>query len=594
MTTISQNTNFTYFPKFSNISTDCEKQLNSPNILKMSEILNEIQKKSCEKKFLMKEKINLSNIQMDYLETIKINHIDGNNISIGSIISLEIDDNELILHVVTEETQTKPIDIMFPINLSRPLESCKLSIYNPTDYTDLNNNYKFKYTITATGFDITNKELFDVDTSIIKLDHNKIYSNAIHDIQINKGMFEFVQFNTFDTIEQIQKHETMSNLMKHLEQPSEKRYCINNVLDLNLLNNFFQYFYWVKIVNKNNSKLEIGTKIDLIIGSDVVLSKTITTDTIFDDNYFKFDIDFPNSKLYKYHQMKLVLSQTDNFYHIIVSGSKFKSTMPKSNLNVDYRILFDHDTKWYEPEKRMFISCCGMIGNIAPNQKIEAKCNVLNLFKEYEKKYKIYYETMNFSKSDKEICVFIDNVPFENDNGSKHLQFFTSRELFKYLQQNDHVTNYLTYGINLSNNNVTSCFSEFVEIKENNNDSVISMCYPIFRSADLLRHIDIVRNNIDPNSDYDVSVQLECDQQIIYDFGSINIKNLQRLLIKDKYINLVGKSEKSFFLVIQAPFSKYEEIVNINIVYGFIFSDSFLRRKLAYDKMYTDFIAVEN
>jgi hypothetical protein len=100
--------------------------------------------------------------------------------------------------------------------------------------------------------------------------------------------------------------EFIDRLSMYLPNALEQKF--KHEIDLSMLP--FDYFNWIAIQKENGQNLLINTQIVLLVGEIKVLEYTINTETIFDEeNYYKFNIDFSNNILYKYHTINLLIKK---------------------------------------------------------------------------------------------------------------------------------------------------------------------------------------------------------------------------------------------------------------------------------------------
>lgn len=232
----------------------------------------------------------------------------------------------------------------------------------------------------------------------LKIDNNEIFASNEINLNIKNNI---LRLNKNDdshhnnsgkniTNQYYSKNISFKYLMKYLKQSIEKQYVSKN--HFVLVSVPIDYFNWIKIKKYNGTKFDLGTQIILSIANENVLVDTISELSEFDsegyykfnsEGYYKFNIDIPNCIFYIYHEIKLLIEPdkkqnsntktTDKLYNIIISGSMFKKSIPKSFFN-SY-VIYDHDSKWFELGKKKYVSSSGMFSNVIINKPNENLSN---------------------------------------------------------------------------------------------------------------------------------------------------------------------------------------------------------------------------
>ena len=572
----------------------------------MSQLIEQFEKQEVSKKIICGKKINLNQIQMDWINEIKITCLSDNKIlSQGSDVSLLIGDEEIILHTVDEkklEDYKKHDGIMkinFPNNFIYPFSQVHLLIMSKNDFEniqetsnksqsdrvedlmfeDLTEDVKFE--LEAWGFNVLNKNSISkiISSSYVQpivFDHEFQFSQkgfgfAIHHNQINLNNKDF--HNPYFL--------NMSFIMGYLKKPYEKKYLIDNILNLSNISSSFDYFYWIRIRNRDGSKINLETKIWLEIGGSNVLEiNVVDKQTQFEsDNYFKFPIDLTSNKFFKYHDMKLFIGELTNNYEIVVRGSQLKSTIPKYFF--DCVIIFNHDPKWFVDGEKRYISCSGMFANQISNKKksVLNELELMALFKKYEADKLVYANLIKSESGLVDTLILIDNKQLISEICNYGLMFLVSKLFKEYLIEGKYLdlnkSKYFSIGYNYlldKNMKPTIC-----EINDNN---TIDLYWEIKRCADMISCVDLI-TRFDTKSTYEFKAWIKYNNTIIYDFGIVkSSKNIQ-LKCTNEIINLVNKLYGQTFLVIEIPKSKIKDWEVVSISINYIYSDTEFRRSLA-------------
>jgi hypothetical protein len=591
---------------------------NKTPIIKITELQNRFEKKEISKKYILDTKFNLDIIQMDWIEQININYLDMEEkklLPIDTIISLVVDEEEIILHTISNEKlndiekNNNFVKINLPNKFLYHHNSVYLQIYLPenkfNDIENLTNELKFE--IEFNGYDILNKDSLlsniDLNTSIIEFDHDSFYSPINFDLGIYHMRLGINQYHKNNNIDQniifnIGNSNTLSMkyVMDYLKKPYEKKYIIGNLFNLENLSEF-NYFRWIKIRNIEKNKLANGFVLQLLIGGNVELEYEINPDTIFDlDNYFKFEIDFPNKFLHKYHELHFKICPKNNNsknYDVIINGCDFRSTIPKMFSNSN--IVFNHDSKWYIQGEKEYICICGTIGNRfnnKPSQNSIINTDRIKLFKKLkdENIVDIFDIELPFSNGKKEICVFI-NTDLKNLYKSTEynpLMFLYDSDFKKYLEKNNLLkTDSFSFGSNeLVKSDTTYDICEVI------GKSLLKLHYIIQRHGDMIKHIDLYIKNysskLNKLDKYKINVWIEYESNKIYDFGFIDIEDKIRLVPPNKKIINLLRTSSNLYLVIEIPDSKCYDWNHIDISLGLIYAETATRRTLAQLKDYLD------
>lgn len=134
-----------------------------------------------------------------------------------------------------------------------------------------------------------------------------------------------------------------------------KEYIVPKKFNTSCLNDDFHYITNIKIQPFDNfiniTQLYHCDKMTMMIGGtefqEIITDGKKCTD---ENDFITFDIDFPTSVFYKYHdQILSFVLNNNNLYKIIVFGFKFDNFKPiESNI---LHIIYDHDSKYYQKDK---------------------------------------------------------------------------------------------------------------------------------------------------------------------------------------------------------------------------------------------------
>lgn len=556
------------------------------NIKSMTKLFDEFEKKEISSSLRSKNKIDLKLIPIDWINDVNISIINDNyksTLPLGTIISLLIGDDEVILH-----NNNDIITINLPNNFLYYKTTVFLLINLPDKFDEsiTNTNFLFEFN----GWKINNKDIINnLQNVIIKFDNVDLYSNY------NMGIFDYeLKINT-DNLKS--PYIYMNYLMNYLKKKTfDKNYIIKNTFDLSNLS-YYNYFYWIKIKKFDDFKLPLNTLIQLILGDNCVLTYTINNDTRFDElNYFTFNIDFPNNILYKDDSiiLKITLPEDkiiiddeilqDDYYStfkIIINGTNFKVSTPKMFFNINTHICFNHDSKWFIKDEKEFNSSYGKIF-----KKIKSyESDILTLFKKLYKDKLLTFDMIEIGDIQneniiKELSIFAD-IDFKNNKDTvdvNSIMFLVYSDLEKYLQYNKFlINNYNSSSYSFGSNqnygivNFDSC--ELI------NEQTCKIYFKILNNPDFIKHIDLqIINSFEKT--YYFNAYIEFDNIKVFDFGNMTINKNIRLDCDNKYISLLYKRGARINLVIEVPHNKFFNWKNINLSVGYIYSDTKTRQQV--------------
>lgn len=585
--------------------------------------------------------LNLSSIKLDWIETINIQT--NNYLPKGTTFSLLVSNEEIIIETIQTQTKNHELKLNLPNNFLYLESNIYLQINLPDDSN--NSNYDFIYNFY--GWEIINKQdiLNDyVANSIIYIDNDK-YTNLGLDMGIYKNQLKLhikhylktISSNTpicihYETLSTIK----MSYLMSYLKKPFEKEYIINNLFCLSKVEQF-GYFYWIKLRTETKQKLQINTEINVVIGDIIYLSYVVDNNTIFDDeNYFKFNIDFPTNKFYKYESLYLNIKLPTNIINmnlnIIINGTSFKSSTPKTFNNSHTTIYFDHDTKWFIPGVKELKTSSGYIRQSTMNSNIirikNYSTDILSLFFNKLKQLNLLeINKLELNSEIKETGIFA-NIDFDNfminfDDSNidvfniDFLNFINEKKYFDNLYEPNPKLKYLSsefLNINpinfliafqikkilyenniIESENQTFSFGSILSLgwrnmmmceiinNKDNNNSKYKIYYNLPRNnIDIIKYIEIdFKTSIDDISG-NINISIGKSDNKLYDFGLIKMMKKIKLECVNMYVNRLYSEE--LFLIVELDkcdfdkYSNYWKTININV--GKYVSDLNFRRNL--------------
>lgn len=641
--TLSSSNNLVANNNFKHTNQIRTEEKNYP-ILSITEIFNKFQKKEISKKITADDKVNLSLIPIDWINTINVSIVKPNTkkipfgyeaLPLGTNICLIIGDDEIILYSVNDDKNNK-FKINIPNNFLYKNTTVFLKINLPNEkineiIDNLTCDFNFQYEFD--GWEITNKNIVsEFVNMIILFNDDALYSNFScgiynHDLklkiknyydtinnQISYGKFGSESFYSYFPIDSDKPSNVkMSYLMGYLKKPFEKKYIINNKLCLsNLIN--FDYFYWIKIKNFDNSKLCVGTKIKLKIGDNIELIKEITNNDIFDidqENYYKYEIDFPNSVLFKNLDIQLGIKlgndkldkniydndsddddDDDNYgynqFDIIINGSCFKVSTPQIFFNTNTVISYEHNSKWFIPDEKEFISVGGYIHNKHANLSSMTEDELVGIYKKLKKQNLLSINKIELDSGFTDTCIFADadleifrKKKSQLQKNIDGLYFLISGQIKRYFDENNILIK------NTDSESFSFGSNKFIgltnyEICELTNMSTYKMYLKIFKESDIIKHIDLEFKNLklNNNNKYEFNAWIEHDSKIIYDFGKKNFNKKIRLSCEKKYVSMLNLLNVTF-LVIEIPCDKLNDWKNISMSIGQIYSDRTMRMNIA-------------
>lgn len=215
---------------------------------------------------------------------------------------------------------------------------------------------------------------------------------------------------------------------------------------------------------------------------------------------------------------------------------------------------------------------------------------LIDKFEYYKEKNLVYFDKIKLDGGIEENCIFIDDDLINDNHGINPLIFLYDIELFRYIMNKNYFD---TPGYSFGLNN----FYNLTLIKNKNpinSTKDIKLYYKIKTDADMFRHIDLYFYNL-ISFEYSFNAWIECDNQVLYNFGKINLKNKIRLFLDKQYItvstNPSSNPSSNLYSVIKIPKEKEKDWKQIHFSIGNISSLSEFKKKLSlYNKKSINFM----
>ena len=163
-------------------------------------------------------------------------------------------------------------------------------------------------------------------------------------------------------------------LEKYSGPEYEKEYIIPKDFSLNNISKEFHYIKNIKVQPFSQNQTDIHTKLQVnyikitLGGSENCIYERDNTKLrlcVDKTDFITYDIDFPTSVMYKYHDQHLILRTGGvdcKLFKIIVTGLKFNELDTFVNESIEYK----HDSKYYQEDKFCFQTLGGMGGKNTP------------------------------------------------------------------------------------------------------------------------------------------------------------------------------------------------------------------------------------
>ena len=349
-----------------------------------------------------------------------------------------------------------------------------------------------------------------------------------------------------------------------------KEYIIPNKFDLNLIKDEFHYItniearvYYedcnnINSVFINNIKIEIGNQIFYQRGKNEILCFED------EDEYMKYEIQFPTSRFFTKENHFLFLSNVFSFYKIKIQGYIFQDidlliNVPKQpNRTPFYTIIFDHHPNYYIEGKfycnsnydRCSISYIKYCPNwFQENYEIcDYKFPDFEDYKDHSKEY-----ILHDNNNEKYILFFI-NEPIEINP----IQILVSHSLNKLFYT--HMKNtYKTYMTGAFYNIKTKYYSKTYDFQKINIKYIIEETNSI--GCDGLFKIKI-NNNLQKfcNSNIDSIIEVNLNHLEFF----LDLDNVNNEILFD---NILMNSKKKLYITLTTDknYEKYLELLDIDL-----------------------------
>jgi hypothetical protein len=351
-----------------------------------------------------------------------------------------------------------------------------------------------------------------------------------------------------------------------------KEYIIPNKFDLNLIKDEFHYItniearvYYedcnnINSVFINNIKIEIGNQIFYQRGKNEILCFED------EDEYMKYEIQFPTSRFFTKENHFLFLSNVFSFYKIKIQGYIFEDidlliNVPKQpNRTPFYTIIFDHHPNYYIEGKfycnSNYDRCSISYIKYCPNwfQENYEICDYkLPDFEDYKTNSKEYI--LQDNNNEKYILFFI-NKPIQINP----LRILVSRSLCKLFYT--HMKNtYKTYMAGAFYNIKTKYCSKIYDFQKINIKYIIEETNCL--GSDGLFKIRI-NNKLQKfcNSNIDSNIEVNLNHLEFF----LDLDNVNNEILFDNVL-MSSKNDLYITLTIDKNYEKYLEILDIDLAF---------------------------
>lgn len=380
------------------------------------------------------------------------------------------------------------------------------------------------------------------------------FGNPVHDQNLNEIEDGFVPKSN-----PINDCIRFSAILKKENFPVNKSYLSGP--DINLSNfREFGYISSIEIFGFEGTKLcplQQGTEIVAFIHGQSV-QKQIVSSPI--ESGFIFNLDFPNSFFYIYHELKLKIKNTRySLFKINMKGNKFLNKYPTNKF-----IITDHDPKYYNPSRgyewRIGHGMCGC----SRSDETQTSIN-------YEDILKSYFSNNQVTKL-KEIYPYPNPIEFNGLEiaNKDNLQSDSNIGLMLLIMYPSFYKSLCSF---ILFNSISQLKFSFID--SDTTSSTHSLYYPIDKTFDAIAKIEIPENFI---LNYQVKMSLfdGIDLVPVGTFDSLN----KSVRLKQFYY-LLPRVCRDVFLIIQVPNLELYQWLQVNLIFGQVFLDTQERRHVA-------------
>lgn len=359
-----------------------------------------------------------------------------------------------------------------------------------------------------------------------------------------------------------------SAILKKEDWPVVKSYLTGP--DVNLSNfKEFGYISSIEIFGLEGTKLcalEQGTEIIALIHDQIVQKQIVSGDLPGSESGsgFMFNLDFPNSFFYIYHELKLKIQNTRyNLFKINMKGKKFLGKYPTNKF-----IITDHDPKYYDPSRgyewRIAHGMCGC--SRWDKSRSYSSLNYDEIIQNYFSNNQVteLKETYPYPNPTEFNGIEIDNKAYLNYGSSLGLMLLVTWPKY-YKSVSEHFFVLANAMTNL----------KFSFIVPDQTTSIHSLYYPIDKPSDAIAKIKIPDDFV---FNYQVTMGL-FDGTSLVPVGTFDQTN--RSIRLDKFYYLLPRVSRDVFLIIQVPNSELYQWLQINLIFGQVFLDTQPRRQVA-------------
>jgi hypothetical protein len=365
-----------------------------------------------------------------------------------------------------------------------------------------------------------------------------------------------------------------SAILKKEDWPVVKIYLTGP--DVNLSNfKEFGYISSIEIFGLEGTKLcplQQGTEIIALIHDQIVQKQIVSSDFNPEPGSgFMFNLDFPNSFFYIYHELKLKIQNTRyNLFKINMKGKNFLGKYPTNKF-----IITDHDPKYYDPSRgyewRIAHGMCGC--SRWDESRSYSSLNYDDILKGYFDNNQVIQlkEVYPYPNPTELNGIEIDNKDNLNYGLSLGLSLLITWP--KYYKP---VSEYFFVIFNaISNLKFSFIVPDSNSDSNSSNTSIHSLYYPIKNSSDAIAKIEIPDGF---SFNYQVTMSL-FDGSSLVPVGTFDQTN--RSIRFDKFYYLLPRVTRDVFLIIQVPNSELYQWLQVNLIFGEVFLDTQPRRQVA-------------